>query len=310
MAKALLAETFRVSAPGAPATHYEIKRVAADPRLAPGLAAPLGTIVEYVTALGSVYLQKYTTWDRGWRLPGGGPVYPRTADEFLGATKITPGALYLYEAFSSTVFDASGGANDLPAVSTPSFQNTQEGKVGVWYDSVLDAHAGAVNDPAATSFAWGCVAALISDPSGGAQQGFSGRNEAATGVGYMLYFVGAPTRPAIFIRDAAAVTVTGTFASDAMFTTPRRPFLLAGQVDRVTGRIRGRMCRDGVALATLDVALGAVGTLTAAAQVFGSGNIGIFQAGGYVNYNFYATGAQIEGANVLRDLAVGLGWEV
>lgn len=310
MAKSILAETFAVSAPGVPATKYDIERVTADPRLAPGLAADLGTIVEYVTAQGSVTLQKYTTWDRGWRYPGGGPLYPNTADLFLGATKITPGALYLDdEMIVNQVYDSSGNGNHLTLNVTPVFQQTLEDKVGIYVTFVSGGKATAnVNNPAAASFVWGGEAAYIT-ANAGAISALFGRSEAATAKGYMFYWDEAAAALKYFIKDNAGAAINAAIAGVNMASTPRVPFLVLGQVDIAAGRFRARVCRGGAAVATVDVAY-ALGTLSAAGQEFGQGAVPGWGAGIWNPYTFYATGAQIEGANVLRDLAVGLGWEV
>lgn len=308
--KPILAEVLRVGTVPSPA-FYGIERVAADPRLAPGLARELGTVVLYVTALGSVLLQKYTTWDRGWRLPGGGPLYPKTADEFLGATKITPGALYLMDAMTASVFDAAG-ANNLAITNTPTFQRRLEGKVGIFYDANSDNHQADVNNPAADSFLFGTAAAWIADPGAAGVNNVIGRVDAATVSGYTMFQLGGNI--STLLRDGAGNSISPAIAGlgTTMAANPRVPYLLVNQVDRVAAVLRQRVLRGGAVIAQASTALGAVGDLTKANQFFGFGAIagGTLNGGMWNAYGFYATGAQCEGANVLRDLAVGLGWEV
>ena len=308
MSKPLLASDFRVGATAA-GSGYDILRVTADPRTG-GLTADLGTLVEFVATQGSIMLAKYASWDTAWRVPGEGPLYPKTAAEFLSATKLTPSALYLYDQMLSDVYDASGNGNTLTVANTPTFQQSLEGKVGIWYDGATDKHDAAVNDPAAGSFIWGCEAALINDPGAAGLNGFLGRLEGGGADGFAFYFAAGVNA---LIRDAAGNAINQIFGGSnaAMTSNPRVPYLIQGQVDRTAGRYRGRMSRGGTSFATFDVALGVVGTLSKAGQRFGSGALlGGLNGGGWVPYSYYVTGAQTEGANVLRDTAVGLGWEI
>lgn len=305
MSKPILSEAFRV---GAPSASYDIKRVTSDPRVA-GLAADLGTVVEYATSQGAISLQKYTTWNTGWRPMGEGPLYPKTSAEFLAATKITPGALYLNDQMVTTsIYDASGNGNTLTTNVTPVFQQTLEGKVGIYTTFVSGGKQSAnVNDPANNSFIWGGEAAWIT-AGGGANTNFFGRGEVTAAKGYVFYVPQATGILNYFIKDGAGAAVNAAMGVN-MTTTPIVPYLIIGQVDKAASRFRARVCRGGVAVATVDIAY-ALGTLTFAGQEFGQGAIPGWNAGGWTPYTFYATGAQSEGANVLRDIAVGLGWEV
>lgn len=307
MSKTILAERYEV---GTPTANYRIERVTADPRLAPGLAAPLGSMVEYVTALGSVTLQKYAAWDRAWRVPGAGPLYPNTSDLFLGATKVTPTSLYLNDQMLTTIFDASGNGNNLTTVTgTPTFQRTLEDKIGIFYDGVGDGHDANVNDPAAGSFLFGAEAAIINVPAFNA--GIVQRITAGA-LGYAIVFISG-TPDVYLVVDDGATNITQPFGVGAAVTAnPRVPFFMSGQVDRAAGRLRGRISRGGAMIATIDVALAGLGDLSKPAQVFGFGapSVGGVVGGGWIGYAYYATGAQTEGANALRDLHVGLGAEL
>lgn len=309
MAKVLLAADAKV---GAPSGYYDVTRVTSDPRVAPGLAGNVGSMVEYVTANGAVTLVKYASWDTAWRVPGSGPLYPNTAALFAGATKITPGGLYLNDATgqtnATTLIDFSGNAANLPATNTPTFGQTLEGKVGVWYDGATDKHDANVNDPAAQSFIWGCEGALITDPGGGGVNGFVGRMNGG-GQGYLFYFSAGLH---VLVRDSLGAASDQVFAGSnaALSGNPRVPYLMVGQLDKAAGRLRARMSRGGAVFATIDVAY-APATLTAGAQTFGFGAVpGGINGGAWNGYGFYGVGAQCEGSDVLRDLAVGLGWEV
>lgn len=305
MSSPLLAADFRIGAPGA---SYDIIRVTTDPRVAPGLTADLGTMVEYIGSQGGVYLMKYTGWDTAWRVPGEGPLYPRSAADFAAATKITPSALYLMEQMTGDAYDSSGNANTLTATLAPTPQRTLEGKNGAWMAAAGSAYDAAVNDPAANSFLWGGEAAVVSN--GAAQVGMAGRIEAAA-FGFVFYVQNGTIN--YLLKDAAGNTVTGTVATVNMITNPVVPYLVVGQVDKAAARFRARVSRAGASIATVDVSIAALGTFTKAAQRYGVGAIpttgAVFERGIWVPYNFYATGAQCEGSNVLRDLAVGLGWE-
>ncbi len=306
MSEPILAADFRV---GAPSASYDILRVTSDPRVV-GLTADLGTIVEYIGSQGSVMLAKYTTWDTGWRAPGEGPVYPATSASFLGATKITPGALYVMDQLLGDVFDVSGNGNTLTVANTPTFQRSIENKVGIWYDGATDRHSANVNNPVSGSFLWGCEVALINDPGAAGFNNFLGRSDAGA-QGFILYYNAGVD---IILRDTVGTLVFNGFGASsitAMTTNPRVPYLITVQVDRVANRARARMSRGGAAFATLDYSIAGLGSLAGSVgPLFGMGSIPVFNGGGWVPYGFYATGAQTEGSNVLRDLAVGLGWEV
>ncbi len=305
----ILAQTFRV---GAPSASYDIMRVTSDPRVA-GLAADLGSVVEYIGAQGSVMLTKYATWNTAWRLPGADPLYPKTAAEFLGATKLTPSALYLMDLMTGDLFDSSSNGNTLAVNgTTPTTNQTIEGRSGVWFDALADGYINNVNDPANASFVWGGEAAIISDPGPGFN-GLFGRF-ASTLEGFRFF-----TQPAgtvqYYVKDAAGL-VAGAQLGGAglMAANPRVPYLISGQVDKSTtpAHFRARISRDGVLIASTDVTA-AWGTFTFAGQVYYiGGNIafGGQLGGAWVPYQYFASGVQCEGANVLRDLHVGLGWEV
>lgn len=313
MSKTILAQTYRVGAPGA---SYDAERVTADPRAA-GLARDVGTIVEVIGSQGAYSLQKYTTWDKGWRPPGAGPLYPKTATEFNAATKITPSALYLMDLMTGDLFDAAGNGNTLAVNgTTPTVQQTLEDKIGAYFDASGDGYLADKNDPATASFVWGGEAAQIADPGGAGLNGSFGRR-ATTNEGFFFFCNPAGTLQ-YFVKDAAGLTIGAAMAGVPSLTAnPRVPYLFSGQVDKSAGGggsiFRWRVSRGGSVVASATVAPGVFGTFTFAGQVYNiGGNIsfgGIF-GGMWVAYNYFATGTQCEGVNVLRDIHVGLGWEV
>jgi hypothetical protein len=296
-----------------PLTPY-LNVVVADPRA--GLDAPIGTIVLYQTTNSTIPLQKYASWTTAWRPPGTGPLYPKTSAEFLAATKLTPTALYMMDTINPAddLFDSSGNGNTLARNgTTPTVQQTLEGKVGTWFDALADGYVADKNDPGVSSFVWGGEVALINDPAPGFD-GLGGRL-AVTHEGF--YFYAQPNTVINYsVKDAAGLTAAAAFpGAPNLFANPKVPYLLTGQVDKsaAPNHVRGRISRGGALVASFDVTPGAFGTFTFAGQVYViGGNVAFGQVGGgaWVPYHFFAKGVQCEGANVLRDTAVGLGWEV
>lgn len=310
MSKPYATETLRV---GTPTDNYDVIRVVADPRSVK-LAANLGTIAEYVGAQGVISLQKYVTWDTGWRPVGGGPLYPKTATDFANATKITPSALYLIDAMTGNLFDASGNGNTLTLAGT-AFKTQQilEGRTGAFFSTTDGVYQANVNDPAANSFVFGTVVAYISNVGGGGFNNAIARLKPVTNSGFAYWFTGAGGLTYLIADAGAAHSFSAAFPGAPNFAaTPIVPYLLTGQLDRTAGHFRGRISRNGASVATLDIAVPSLGSLSEASQLFAFGalNGGALAGGAWNGYGFFATGVQCEGSNVLRDLAVGLGWEV
>ena len=131
--------------------------------------------------------------------------------------------------------------------------------------------------------------------------------------GWGVYWNGANVH--ILLKDAAGVNVQADLIwAPSMASTPVVPYLVTCQIDKTANLFRGRVSRNGASVATVSTSIATLGTFTKAGQKFGFGCVPsggpVLNQGGWVSYAFYATGSQTEGANVLRDTAVGLGWEI
>jgi hypothetical protein len=289
--------------PGTPLT------TTTDPRLT-GLAASIGVQVLYLTTNSGILLQKYASWNTAWRVPGEDIIYPPSATLFAGYTKLTPTALYLMEVQQGDVYDTAN-ANTLTVANAPAFAISQEGKKGIWYDGVADAHNADVNDPGLNSFVWGAYVAVTT--TAGALVGFVGRLE-GTAKGFALYYTLATNQLTFLVRDGAGVQIVDSVTVAALSAQPRIPCLISAQMDRTTSTFRMRVSRLGVNLVDYSTPFGAIGTMTVAGQKFGFGAIpsaaAVMSGGASAFMGYYITGAQAEGANVLRDLHLGLGAEL
>jgi hypothetical protein len=288
---------------------YSIERVTVDPRA--GLARALGSRVSYIPGTsinpGAISLLKYAPWNTAWRPDGVGPLYPKTATEFLRATQITPSALYINDQMLGDAYDASGNGNTLAAnVANLVYQQTLESKNGIYLPAAAGGKlSGAVNDPGAGSFIWGAVTAMISFGGFVISTNLIGRSEAATSKGFVFYVPSATGVLNYWLKDNAGNNIFGPWGPN-MTTTPIVPYLVVGQVDRAAGRFRALCARDGAVVNTLDVAA-VPATFTAAGQEFGQGAIPGWSAGAWDGYSFFASGVQCEGTDVLHNIAVGLG---
>lgn len=311
MSKPELAATLRIGAPGA---SYDIERVTADPRTA-GLARDLGSLVEVIGAQGVITLQKHTTWDRGWRPPGGGPIYPLTASLFQAATKLANAKVYTLDQITGDVY-STDGVQDLVIQNTPTPQLTVGSRVGSYFDADADCYQADVNDAASSSFAWGCEVAIINVAGAAIGCGIMGRFLAgAVGNGYNFFWSAADGFVHIYVADGnGAHTINQAIGAVNIAAAPVISAFVQGQVDRTAGRVRARLSRGGAAIGTVDVAIGALGSLSAAGERFGFGSLPAAapatNKGAWVTYGYYCQDATAEGADVLRDAAVGLGWEV
>lgn len=308
MSKPLNAAVVRVG--NVPNT-YDIERVTADPRVL-GLNRKLGSRASIIPATsvrpGASTLIKYADWDQGWRPDGEGPLYPAEAPLYTAYTQLVPGAFYLNDAMLGDVYDAGGdAAKTLVANVAPTFQQTLEGKVGIWTPAVTGGKQSAnINDPGANSFIWGGVAAMISFGGFVINTCLFGRSEAGAAKGFAFYVPSATGILNYALKDSAGNAITAALGTN-MIATPIRPFLVLGQVDRAAGLFRALVARPGAVINTTSVAAPPA-TFTFAGQEFGQGAIPGYSAGQWNGYTIYADGVQCEGADRLHDLAIGLGW--
>lgn len=315
MSKNLNADVLQYGVGGPTARSY----VTADPRTGAGLAATIGSQV-WVTVTGgqaSYPLYKYASWDTAWRPPGEGPLWPDTTALFKAYTKLDmaagAGALYMCDAQLTPVLDVSGNGATLTGAGTPLFGRAMATKAGFYLSTSISAVDADVNDPAANSFVYGAVVAMVSNIAAGSPEGIIGRLN-GTADGAALYFSPGGPVLTILLRDAAGTLVQANHTGIDLIANGNQAYLCQMQIDKVANLARTRVSRVTSLGVPVSASIAALGTFTKAGQRFGFGAIPaggpVLNGGGMFQLGYYAKGAQCAGANVLRDIAVGLGWEV
>jgi hypothetical protein len=119
----------------------------------------------------------------------------------------------------------------------------------------------------------------------------------------------------IDIGDAAAAHTFSLTCAAALMTAGSAPIDLVVQLDRSGADpvLRARWSRGGYLLGTAALACPALGTLTGTSQELGFGAIPLatpaFNGGGWVQWAWWSTGVQCEGASKAQLVSQGLGFE-
>lgn len=231
--------------------------------------------------------------------------YYTTSAEFTAGTGKTATALYNYQEASGNVLDKIGSAH-LTLTGTPQFQFAMaDGRLGVYYNALARKHSADVNAPGTSSFVYGGVFQIVTDP-GSSSTHIMGRINATIAECVEAFLPTATDSPQVIIRDNGPNTLTLTLST--LNVRANGPWFLTIQVDKAANLIRTR-CSN--LLGTVEEKSGSIagfGSVDGASQEYGSGVLPARTYGCAKSYDFYMTGAQCEGATVLADLHAAHGW--
>jgi len=246
------------------------------------------------------------------------PSVPVDDTAFQAATGLSA-AWWDFSALSGAGSIVSKGAvaGTLATAGTLAYGYTLGGQVGVHFDSSTNdaIRAAATLLPGTDSIMFGGRVGFATDPAGtdhNLMGNFRWGGTAVEGIGVrvtdggnLLVAVGDP---------GAAHTFTLT-AATALMVAGDAPIDLIVQLDRSGSDpvLRVRWSRGGYLLGTAALTCTALGTLTGTGQELGFGAIPLatpaFNAGGWVQWGFWATGVQCEGASAAQLVSQGLEWE-
>lgn len=240
---------------------------------------------------------------------------PDSNAQFEAMTGLTSAAWWRFDRLNTGNATSLGDtAGTLTSGGTPTFNAHCGPHTGVHYDgSTGDAHSANVLDAAADSFICGGRFALLSDPGGTSHQ-LIGRFNATIAAGWTISV--NDTGDIFYYIDDGPNNFQGLPAAlNALMTIAGQHVDLVIQLDRSGAQpeLRIRASRHGVSLGTASATLTSLGTLTAASQEFGFGAIPVgspaYNGGAWVQWAFYAQGAQAEGASKAQTVSEGLGFE-
>jgi hypothetical protein len=246
------------------------------------------------------------------------PTVPANDTAFQSMTGLSA-AWWDFSAVSGAGSIASSGAvaGTLATAGTLAYGYTLGSQVGVHFDSSTgDAiRAAATLLPGLNSIMFGGRVGFATDPAGtshtlmgnfrltgGLPEGVVVR---ATDAGGLVIDIG----------DAAAAHTFSLTCAAALMTAGSAPIDLVVQLDRSGADpvLRARWCRGGYLLGTSALTCTALGTLTGTSQELGFGAIPLaapaYNGGGWVQWGFWATGVQCEGASAAQLVSQGLGFE-
>ncbi len=246
------------------------------------------------------------------------PAVPADDTAFQSATGLSA-AWWDFSAVSGAGSIASKGAvaGTLATAGTLAYGATLGGQVGVHFDSSTGdgIKASATLLPGTSSIMFGGRLGFATDPAGTSH----------TLMGNFRFTGGLPEGVVVRVNDsgnliidigdaAAAHTFTLTAAS-ALMTAGASPIDLIVQLDRSGADpvLRARWSRGGYLLGTAALTCASLGTLTGTSQEIGFGAIPLaapaYNGGGWVQWGFWATGVQCEGASAAQLVSQGLGFE-
>lgn len=246
------------------------------------------------------------------------PAVPANDTAFQAATGLSA-AWWDFSALSGAGSIASKGAvaGTLATAGTLAYGYTLGGQVGVHFDSSTgDAiKAAATLLPGTDSIMFGGRVGFATDP-GGTDHNLMGNfrwgGAAVEGIGVRITDGG---NLLIAVGDPGAAHTFTLTAATALMTAGAAPIDLIVQLDRSGADpvLRVRWCRGGYLLGTAVLTCTALGTLTGTGQELGFGAIPVatpaFNGGGWVQWGFWATGVQCEGASAAQLVSQGLEWE-
>jgi hypothetical protein len=246
---------------------------------------------------------------------------PNTQAELLAALGLTGVSAWRLDQVGVAGNVASFGdtATTLATAGTPTFGHalasaTGAAARGMYFDAAtLDACSAAVLAPGTTSLIAGARVALVGDPGGTTHFLFGCTKGTAGAPGWSIYVT--DTGGIEYLIYDGTHSFTASMAA-AVIPIGAAPIEIIAQIDWTGGSnptFRARWSRNGVNLGSTSATLTALTTLTVAGQEFGFGAIPAaapaFNGGAWVQWGWYASGAQTEGATKAQTCAQGLGWE-
>lgn len=246
---------------------------------------------------------------------------PNTSAELLAQLGLTGVSAWRLDQVGATGNVSSFGdtATTLATAGTPTFghplASSNGGSArGMYFDAATgDACSANVLAPGTTSFISGARVAFVGDPAG-TQHFLFGCTKGTLGApGWSIYVT--DTGGIEYLIYDGTHSFTGVLAAGVL-PLGSAPIEIVAQIDWTGGAnptFRCRWSRNGVNLGSTSATLTALTTLTAAGQEFGFGAIPAatpaFNGGAWVQWGWYASGAQTEGATSPQLRAQGLGWE-
>lgn len=241
---------------------------------------------------------------------GYGPdAYFTTAAEFTAKTAITPAAMYLGLEASGSRADVLGGTA-LAANGAPSYQKPVGDALGIEYPTTSfgAGHRADVNAPGVALSFWVGGFARVGTPYGGLP-GFFGRSNAGFTQCWAVYQQGSFLGTSVLIRDGLGSSLL--LGSAFGYLVPDQTYFIQVQVDRAAAECRALWSPIGGGPRwSGSGSIAGFGTLSGAGQTFGMGSFcNAVSNGNAVGRVVYATGAQVEGASILDNMAAALGVE-
>ena len=246
---------------------------------------------------------------------------PNTSAELLAQLGLTGVSAWRLDQVGATGNVSSFGdtATTLATGGTPTFghpvASSNGGSArGMYFSgSTTESCGAAVLAPGTTSLIAGARVAFVGDP-GGTQHFLFGCTKGTAGApGWSIYVT--DTGGIEYLIYDGTHSFTASMAA-AVIPIGAPPIEIIAQIDWTGGSdptFRARWSRNGVNLGSTSATLTALTTLTAAGQAFGFGSVPAgapaFNGGAWVQWGWYASGAQTEGATKAQTCAQGLGWE-
>lgn len=209
-------------------------------------------------------------------------------------------------------------AGTLATAGTLAYGYTLGGQVGVHFDSSTGDAIRAVATllPGLNSIMFGGRVGFATDPAGGQHTLMGNFRQTGGQIEGVVIRVDDNGSIIVNIGDAgAAHTFLLTVAPAGFMTVGAAPVDAVCQLDRsgVNPVLRARLCRGGYLLATASMECPSLGSLTGTNQELGFGALQLaapaFNGGGWVQWGFWATGVQCEGASAAQLVSQGLGFE-
>ena len=209
-------------------------------------------------------------------------------------------------------------AGTLATAGTLGYGYTLGGQVGVHFDSSTGDAIRAVATllPGLNSIMFGGRVGFATDPAGGQHTLMGNFRQTGGQIEGVVIRVDDNGSLIVNIGDAGvAHTFLLTCAPAGFMTVGAAPIDFIVQLDRSGADpvLRARWCRGGYLLGTAALTCAALGTLTGTSQELGFGALQLaapaFNGGGWVQWGFWATGVQCEGASAAQLVSQGLGFE-
>lgn len=245
--------------------------------------------------------------------------WPADDTAFQAATSLSA-AWWDFSALAGAGSIVSKGAvaGTLATAGTLAYGYTLGGQVGVHFDSSTGDAIRAVATllPGLNSIMFGGRVGFATDPAGGQHTLMGNFRQTGGQIEGVVIRVDDNGSLIVNVGDAGiAHTFLMTCAPAGFMTVGAAPIDFVVQLDRSGADpvLRARWCRGGYLLGTASLTCTALGTLTGTNQELGFGALQLaapaYNGGGWVQWGFWATGVQCEGASAAQLVSQGLGFE-